>query len=65
MKKIFCDGCDKGIERNYVSNRLEKELMLGGQKFGIQVMVSKDSCWDDGDLCLDCLLKVINEGVEK
>jgi hypothetical protein len=62
MIKHYCDGCGKEIERNYTSNRLRKSLHLGIHLFVIEVIVSQDQVSNKGDICVDCLMKVILDG---
>ena len=65
MIKQFCDGCGEEIKRNYVTDRLKRTFQLEGTPFHIEVMAGKSNVTNDGDLCLDCLMKVINEGRER
>ena len=64
MIKTFCDGCGELLGRNYVSKRLQRNLKLNGRQFTVDTLVATDGIYNDGDLCLKCLLKVINEGTE-
>jgi len=61
MLRLFCDVCDKEIKRNYVSERYKP--MLG--KFRVEIMVSFKDAWNSGEICKECLLKIINEGKER
>ena len=63
--RIFCDGCGEEIGRNYVSNRFKPELQLKGQLFELDILVKKGGVCNAGELCVDCLLKIIKEGREK
>jgi len=55
-----CDVCKKTVEREYVSNR----LIRNKGRVTIEVMVAVDETWNKGDVCLDCLLDVMNNGTE-
>lgn len=57
--KYFCDGCDKPIERNVISQRVVVEKQIGGHLFKAEVMVGEDGASNKGDLCGVCLLKVL------
>lgn len=61
MYKILCDICNKEIQRNYVDKRLKRSDKYG---FEIEVMVAYKKTWNDGDLCLNCLMEIINKGEE-
>lgn len=65
MIKTFCDGCGTEIDRNYITTRLRKSMHLEGKKFTVEVIVSKDNVINEGDICLACLFKVLNEGGEE
>ena len=63
MTKYFCDVCGKevkGEKRNCVALRYKPKL--GG--VGCEVMVQVDGVWNSGCICLECLLKVLQEGKE-
>jgi len=60
--KHYCDGCNKEIDRNYIDKRLRKSLRIGNHSFVIEVMVDKDQVSNQGDICYNCLMKVILDG---
>jgi len=64
MIKEFCDGCGKEIDRNYVDKRFTKELNLNGVSFSAEVIVSRNGVSNQGDLCFDCLMRILREGRE-
>lgn len=55
MNKTFCDICKNELTRNMVDDRLIVEQ--GG--FKVEALVSKDGCAYAGDLCFDCLMKML------
>ena len=59
MIKTFCDRCHNELTRNVVQDRLV--FRRDGTTFGFsaEVIVSKNDVANDGDLCLDCLLKML------
>lgn len=61
MIKRICDICKKEIERNCVGQRYLP--CLG--KVSCEVMVAIEGTWNDGEICLDCLKKVLMQGKEK
>ena len=60
MIKHYCDICEKEVHRNYVSDRLKMKL----EGFEVEVMVTKDNTTNSGELCRDCLLKILRTGHE-
>ena len=64
MRRTYCDGCGVEIDRNYVSERYRPKLMFNGQWFMAEVMIHKGKTVNTGELCKECLLKIINEGKE-
>ena len=61
MKKTICDNCQKETKRNYAAER----LVVSMGDFKAEVLVSYRGCWNDGDLCKDCLMKLLNTGHEE
>ncbi len=61
MKKIFCDVCKEELTRNVVQDRLVVRRDDTTKGFSLEVMVSKNDVSNSGDLCLDCLLKMLNQ----
>ena len=55
--KIFCDECEKEIQNNVVSDRVE----LKAGKFTFQVIISQNSIWNNGHLCFECFKKLVSE----
>ena len=64
MTKYFCDGCGKELDwdNNVVAHRCKRQLQINGTKFQVEALVATDGCWNNGHLCVECLLRVINEG---
>ena len=62
MTKVFCDACGSEIGKNYVGERLKRSLRINRTKFSIEVIVASNDTWNQGDICLDCLLKVVMDG---
>lgn len=62
MIKYYCDGCGQEISRNYVSQRLTVCLKLKEERFTIEVLVRKNDIANNGELCLDCLMKILVQG---
>ena len=60
--RTFCDVCGLEIERNYATKRLGRELVLEGVAIKVEIIVATNGKWNEGDLCLNCLLTVINTG---
>ena len=58
MQKTFCDSCGKELTRNVVS----EPLIVKTGDYTIAVSVTTDG---GGDLCLDCLLKMLTETPKK
>ena len=56
----FCDMCDEQIGRNYVSQRLK----LKRREFIAEIMIQKGATCNHGDLCRDCVMKILTEGKE-
>lgn len=72
MTKHFCDVCGKQLKRNYVSDRHTPTLKVEPESFDekrvkvtAQVTVAVNDVWNEGDICLHCLLRVLKEGEEK
>jgi hypothetical protein len=57
MIKVFCDVCGKPLERNMVDER----LIVESGEFKAEVLIEKNGTSNEGDLCLDCLLKMLNQ----
>jgi hypothetical protein len=55
-----CDICRKKIKRNFVGERWNPHL----DKFQIEVIVAKNDVWNEGDLCLTCLKRIVRTGKE-
>ena len=55
-RKTFCDVCDKELTRNMVGDRL---IVTIGE-FTAEVIISKNGTSNDGDLCYDCLMSLLN-----
>ncbi len=53
--RVFCDVCKKELTRNMVDQR----LVVDAGDFHAEVMLSKQGTANDGDLCLDCLMKML------
>jgi hypothetical protein len=61
MIKHYCDVCGEETKRNFVSDRLQRHH----NEWRVEIMVGhKDLGWNSGDICLTCLLNVINQGTE-
>lgn len=61
MTKYFCDVCGKEVEiRDCVTSRYTPKL----GKVRCEVMIQIDEVWNSGSICLECLLKVLQEGKE-
>jgi len=56
-----CDQCHQELTRNMVSERLVVEQ----GHFIAEVVVSKDNVSNDGDLCYDCLIKMLTTTPKK
>lgn len=72
MTKHFCDLCGAELKRNYVSDRHTPTLKIEPGSFDgkrvrvtAQVAVAVDGVWNEGDIFLHCLLRVLKEGEEK
>ena len=59
--KMFCDKCGKKTKRNYMDNTLNRTL----DDFEAKVVISYLGNDSKGEICLNCLLKVINEGTDR
>ena len=60
--KKFCDICRKEMPRNMVTERLiVQSLSKKGGGFSAEVIVTKNETDDDGDLCFDCLMGMLNQ----
>ena len=59
--RTFCDLCGKPLTRNMVTDR----LMVEQGHFRAEVLVSKDGDTTDGDLCCDCLIKILTTPPKK
>jgi len=57
MIKVFCDLCKKELTRNMVAQR----LAVKSGNFTAEVIISKKGIANEGDLCLDCLLKMLKQ----
>ena len=60
MIKTFCDGCGKETERDYVGRPYEPTLQLNGYLYEVMVEIGNFT----GDLCKECVLRIVNEGRE-
>ena len=60
MIRMYCDGCNQEIKRNYVDNRLRHRL----GDILVEVMVAVGSRVRQGHVCRECVLKAVMEGVE-
>jgi len=58
MIKYYCDVCGKELTRDYVEDRLVREL----DRVKVEVTVAIDGTWNKGDICGDCLIKAISKG---
>jgi hypothetical protein len=63
MKMFFCDCCKKEIGRNYVSERLNEEVKINGVLVMIEITIGMNKCWNQGDLCKDCLQKACETAI--
>lgn len=59
-RKMYCDSCGKEIYRNYDAG-YAPSLMLDGFLCIADVKIRNNL---NIDLCLKCLLKIVNEGKE-
>ena len=65
MIKIYCDECDIELERNYVGNPYcPKKIGIKGELWRAKITLSKNGHVGEGDLCSDCVKKIIIEGEE-
>lgn len=64
MIRRYCDICEQQIGRNYVSERFRPSLYLARRNWAAEVIVCKGGTWNQGDICLDCLKQILNEGAE-
>lgn len=66
--KHYCDGCGKEIDRSYVTDRFIPTLLINTTgsyvKVKAEVQLSVNGTWNRGDICRDCLLRVLTEGGE-
>ena len=66
--KRFCDVCGKKMDRNYVGNRYEPAMVGKDGKTGprveLEIKVAIAGIWNNGEICLDCIKWVVNEGEE-
>jgi hypothetical protein len=65
MIKYFCDGCGKEISGG--GERVIKELTLSPSstienQIRIEVLVAINRTWNAGNICEDCVIKVVTEG---
>lgn len=61
MIRRYCDVCGEEIKRNYVDQRLIRHL----NEWRIEIIVGhKDLGWNNGDICLKCLLNIVQNGTE-
>lgn len=58
MIRHYCDCCERELERNYVSTRLEGDFVHMGTKVRYQVLLGVGA-WNDGDLCRTCLRDIL------
>lgn len=56
MIKTFCDICGEELSRNVCVER----LIVSQGDFKAEVLISKSGTSNEGDLCYDCLLKMLN-----
>jgi len=57
MTRIFCDKCKKEL-LDHREDRVMRSLGI----WKIEILVAKDGVWNAGDVCQDCVLKIVNEG---
>ena len=62
MIKLFCDCCEKelGPHENKVNDQVCKTLKFGETVVAVRVMVSVDGVWNGGQVCEECLQKVLD-----
>ena len=60
MIRMYCDGCNQEIKRNYVDNRLIHRL----GNILVEVMVAVGRRVNQGQVCRECVIKTVMEGVE-
>jgi hypothetical protein len=60
MIEYRCDMCGKSTKRNYIAERYMPRI----KNFQVEIMVSRNDCWNNGEICKECLLKIINKGTE-
>ena len=73
MTKWFCDGCGEVIKRCFVGDRLRRYYRFPlpdlppkwYTQMHVEVMAGQEGGFNSGNLCLDCLLKIITEGVDE
>ena len=61
----YCDMCGDKIKRNYVDDRLMKQLQQGKVMYHVEVMAGKDGCWNDGEICEKCVVNIVVNGKER
>ena len=61
MIKRFCDMCGVEVHRNYVSDRYEPSF----EQFKVEIMVYKGGTNNSGEMCLNCIKKIVAEGIER
>ena len=57
MIRQYCDVCEREIPAG-IPFRLRLEL----ERVMVEIMVAVDKTWNAGHVCVECLLRVINEG---
>ena len=60
MIKYFCDNCGDEVVRNYVVKRLTRKR----KRVTVEVLVATDGTWNNGAICYDCLLDVLQKGAD-
>jgi len=60
-----CDGCGKTVERNVVQDRYKPKLFLEGSEFQLEIIVCKNGTSNHGELCVNCLRKIVRRGLEE
>ena len=60
--KTFCDICGNELTRNMVTDILIVEsASTAGGGFSAEVLISRNGTTNVGDLCYDCLLRILNK----
>ena len=63
MIKMFCDACGAEIKRNVVTQRVRRRRTFDAMPVMAEVIVTINSVINAGQLCEECLFRVLEEGI--